>query len=242
MESQIEKSTGPSLTSLTNLILAGITKVIPCLGTFFLEAKTELLESLGRSNVSFLIMLTKYIILIKIYYFLTKITIKTIYGILRQRYFLAQAKKKFEITRLEFEELEEKIKNKVDHLSKDLKERLIGASVETLQTLLLEGKVTSVDLLHFYLLRCIKYGIPLNLPTEHCYNYALPLAEERDRVLKEKVKSKEWKSSFDMPSLFGVPVSIKDVYKIKGHDTTLGSATHIFDPEEETGKNYIIFS
>jgi len=43
--------------------------------------------------------------------------------------------------------------------------------------------------------------------------------------LKEKVLKKIWKSTEDMPVLFGIPLSMKDVFDIKGYDATLGTAT-----------------
>lgn len=89
--------------------------------------------------------------------------------------------------------------------------------------------------MQFYTIRAYEIGGRLNLVAELTYNYGLPLAKKCDDELAQKRKSGEWKSTKDMPKLFGIPISLKDVYHVKGFDSSLGSATQIFKPDKEDG-------
>lgn len=233
----MEQLTGPSIQTLITKIFTLFVTPTSIVTNIILEAYQEISASYSKSKTSLILTTIKHFILIKIYLFIAKALFNTVHGYFRRKHLFKIAQQKRELSLALFEELYEKIKNSVDHLSKDTKEKLVGASVQQLHHMLFKGDVTSVDLLHFYLLRVIRYGVELKLATEHTYEYSLPMAKERDEELQRKKKSGEWKSVDDLPCLFGVPVSVKDVFDVKGHDTTLGSANHAFDPAKKTGKN-----
>jgi Asp-tRNA(Asn)/Glu-tRNA(Gln) amidotransferase A subunit family amidase len=119
---------------------------------------------------------------------------------------------------------------------------LIGATASVIQRLLGQGKVTCQQLVKFYTKRTLKYGITLNLVTEFLYERAMKMAEEKDTILAPLVQ--KWKGMSEdaigqnmreLGLLFGVPMSLKDCFELKGTDSTLGAAVNCFKPDEEDG-------
>lgn len=233
----MEDLKGPSVESYILRVITLAQIILSYAQEAVIGAMGEIKGAYNKSTTSLIFTLVKYYVLVKIGIFAYQWISYIAYQLFRRQHLDKLASRKKKIFDMEVEELQERIKGSVDNLSKDLQDSLIGASVLNLHDLLFSGKVTSVDLVNFYTLRCIQYGPELNLVADFMYDYALQIAQKKDEELAEKRSSGLWKSVGDLPCLHGIPVSVKDVYEIKGHDTTLGSANNVFRPEEETGKS-----
>ena len=86
---------------------------------------------------------------------------------------------------------------------------------------LLEGKYTSIDLVHYFGNRVQTLGRELNLTTEELFEDAMKLASIRDMERKEAIEKGETEK---LPFLHGIPISIKDLFDMKGTLSTVGCA------------------
>ena len=112
----------------------------------------------------------------------------------------------------------------------ELESKLSSAGVAEIHQMLFdEPKITCVDLVKYYTKKSINHGLKLNLVVQFTYEYAIEHAKKRDEDLKN------YSSPKDLPCLFGIPISIKDMIKLKGYDTTLGSGTMCFNPNDDDG-------
>ena len=97
--------------------------------------------------------------------------------------------------------------------------------------LLRNRTLTSEELVNYYTKRCQEKAIPLNLITTFCYEDAIEQARSADCIYQKNLNN----PNFTPGKLLGIPISIKDVYHLKGYDTTMGCAKDCFHPEEEDG-------
>jgi fatty acid amide hydrolase len=103
---------------------------------------------------------------------------------------------------------------------------ILKSNVSGLLKHLRQRTLTSVDLLNFYTERCLTKAYDLNLISDFLYPTALKQAEAIDAVYETNKNDSKWVP----PRLYGIPISIKDVYEIEGHDCTMGSAYKCFKP------------
>lgn len=115
-------------------------------------------------------------------------------------------------------------------LSPALEEELPRADVTRIHELLKKGEVTCVDLIKFFTKLSGKRCLELNAIVDFLYDEAIGMAKEKDQQLKALISSGK-----ELPLLFGIPISLKDVLNYKNHDTSMGSAAFTFDPCDEHG-------
>ena len=108
----------------------------------------------------------------------------------------------------------------------ELKDRIIKADVTELLELLSQEVVTSEQVLITFYERAITIGRDLELITEINFEEALSQARLCDELRKKD-------PSQCKGELFGLPVSIKDCFFMKGKDTSIGSACRCFNPATE---------
>ena len=139
------------------------------------------------------------------------------------------AKKKKATAHRHMQEVGEKLKD--FKLSEEVEHGLRSYTISDIhEKLLLPGKVTCVDMVKFYTCAAYRDCYHLNHAVDFLYKEAIELAEQRDRDLP-KLKQ----GGKPLPLLFGIPMSLKDVFEFKGHDTTMGAAYHCFKPDKEHG-------
>ena len=109
-----------------------------------------------------------------------------------------------------------------------LQEKILDSDVFTLLQMLQVHEVTSEDILITYLQRASTIGLNLNLLAETNFQEALAQARECDRLRKEDPTKCQG-------TLFGIPMSIKDCFQLKGLDTTIGMASRLFNPAQKDG-------
>ena len=72
----------------------------------------------------------------------------------------------------------------------------------------------------------------MNLISDFMYDEAIEQAKQIDRIYEANKNNDDWKPE---ERLFGIPISVKDVYEIYGHDTTMGAAVNCFKPKRADG-------
>ena len=102
-----------------------------------------------------------------------------------------------------------------------LRKRLLSMDIGDLRAQLLEGTVTSVQLVHLYSQRCYTIDRELNLSAQELFNDALKLAAERDAERADAIKNG---TQDQLPYLHGIPISVKDLFSQKGYPATCGCA------------------
>lgn len=177
----------------------------------------------------------KTYILARVYWFVISLIYNKVWGYYTQSKYLKIAQKKKQITDATNLLQYNKCKQNYQKITQVKEEELLKANITLLHKWMIEGKLTPTQLHDFYTLRCYEIGCRLNLVAELIYDFSRPLAISSDEILAKNVNSGAWKSTEDMPRLFGIPISIKDVYDIAGFDTSLGTATQVFKPCEKTG-------
>ena len=85
----------------------------------------------------------------------------------------------------------------------------------------MDQKYTSVDLVHYFGNRVQTLGRELNLTTEELFEDAIKLAGIRDMERKEAIEKGD---ADKLPFLHGIPISIKDLFDMKGTMSTVGCA------------------
>ena len=69
-----------------------------------------------------------------------------------------------------------------------LRTRLLGMDIGQLREKLMDGTVTSLQLVHFFANRCYTIGRELNLSAQELFHDALKLAAKRDAEREEAIK------------------------------------------------------
>jgi len=115
--------------------------------------------------------------------------------------------------------------------SPSLKEKILNSDVVALQQMLQSQETTSEEILITYLERASTIGLTLELLADTNFEEALQQARECDRLRKEDPEKCQG-------ALFGIPMSIKDCFNLKGTDTSFGMTSRLFNPEKEDG--YIV--
>jgi len=113
----------------------------------------------------------------------------------------------------------------------DLQKLIIDATVTELMRMLNDDEVTSEQILVTYHRRAITIGRDLELITESNFKNALELARKCDEIRKNT--SKEDREKLGL--MFGIPISIKDPFLVKGLDSTCGLAARCFKPDADDG-------
>ena len=90
-----------------------------------------------------------------------------------------------------------------------------------IRSALMDGKYTSVDLVNYFGNRVQTLGRELSLTTEELFEDAMKLAAIRDLERKEAIEKGE---TDKLPFLHGIPISIKDLFDMKGTLSTVGCA------------------
>ena len=134
--------------------------------------------------------------------------------------------------RADLEERIEKVQSllKDFKLSSDLEKLLPGASISQIHKLLVEGKLTCVELVKFFTKHSWERTKGLNIVVDYMFPESFDLAKQRDEQLKKLLASKT-----PLPPLFGIPISLKDVLNVEGYDTLMGAAQNCFNPHKKTG-------
>ena len=128
-----------------------------------------------------------------------------------------------------------------EKISKEMIDRVTRLPLEKIVDELNNHKITSKQLTAIYCYRSATIGLRLNLITEVNFEAAIRQAEHCDEVRKSSKKrnwtfndSEEKIGEFLHP-LFGVPISIKDTFDIKGLSSTIGITHRAFDLKAEDG-------
>ena len=106
---------------------------------------------------------------------------------------------------------------------------ILNSSVTALRAQLLQGTVTSEQLLTIFMKRATTIGVELECLAEVNWTESLELARKADEIYKhdpQRAKSM---------SLLGIPISIKDNFNMKGFDTTVGCASRSINPAHHDG-------
>jgi Asp-tRNAAsn/Glu-tRNAGln amidotransferase A subunit and related amidases len=125
----------------------------------------------------------------------------------------------------------EQIKNfKIPKLDIDpsLEKEVLAQDATGLLEMLRTEKITSEQMLLIFIKRTVTIGLDLELITEINFEEALEQARSLDQ-LRKKDPSK------CKGELFGLPISIKDNYELKGKDSTMGIAARCFQAAKEDG-------
>ena len=135
-------------------------------------------------------------------------------------------KKRLEEARVIIQSRDSRIKKFLDTLTfsnpdidSQFKSDIVQKACYELRSLVINEKITSVDLLKIFLERSYTIGLKYNALADICHERAIAEAETRDMELKNCPKDKRETS---LGSLFGVPISIKENFKMKGTISCLG--------------------
>lgn len=113
-------------------------------------------------------------------------------------------------------------------LTDDFKEKLLQSDATTLLELLQSNKVTSTQLTTLFIQRAASIGKDLEIITEINFEEAIAQAKLCDEIRKKdptKCKGR----------LFGLPMSIKDCFYLKGKDSSGGIITYLNNPASDDG-------
>ena len=122
------------------------------------------------------------------------------------------------------------------NLAEDLIEEVLNSDVTNLKKLLDNRRLTSEQLLNIYSKRAITIGFEHELITDVNYEESLKVAKECDKIRNTKYANKPIKDNEGL--LFGIPLSIKDLFEMKGFDSNFGCGSLCNKPKTEDG--YII--
>ena len=116
-------------------------------------------------------------------------------------------------------------------LSERVESKLLSLDATGIKQMLDQNEVTSEELVRFYTKRTLTVGEKFNIAVDFMFDSAIARAREID--LARTQLSPEERAR--QPSLYGIPISIKDTFAIKGTDATLGQGINCFKPAEKTG-------
>ena len=102
-------------------------------------------------------------------------------------------------------------------LPSETKELILSSSVIQLTSLLNQQKITSEQILVTYYERTRSIGRELELVCESRFEEALQEARACDKVRQSS------KDPTTLPPLFGIPISCKEVFRLKGFDCSYGA-------------------
>lgn len=128
-----------------------------------------------------------------------------------------------------------------ENITTDFIEKITRLSIEQIIEELNSHRLTSRQLTAIYCYRTATIGLRLNLITEVNFANAISQAEKCDRVRKSSNKrnwtfeDSEDKIDEFLHPLFGVPISIKDTFDIKGLSSTIGITNRAFELKENDG-------
>ena len=122
------------------------------------------------------------------------------------------------------------------NLPQNLLEEILNSDVTNLKRLLDARKVTSEQLTLIFLQRSATIGLDLELITEIPFEEALQQARECDRIRATKYANKPVNDNEGL--FFGVPISIKDLFEMKGFEINFGCGALCNQPKAEDG--YVI--
>lgn len=116
-------------------------------------------------------------------------------------------------------------------IPENIQKIILDSSACELLALLNDGKITSVQILQVYHNRAITLGLKSEMIAQSNYKEALAVAKACD----EKRKSLSKEELTKLPPLFGLPISIKDSFDMKGLHSTCGVAKYLEKPVEVEG-------
>ena len=143
---------------------------------------------------------------------------------IRSNQFAKIAKKK----RTERDQQIKKISLPSVNISSSLKEKVLNSDATALLEMLKAQEVTSEQILITYFQRAITIGLDLELITELNFDEALVRARECDKLRKKN-------PSACRGILFGLPMSVKDAFVLKGTDCSGGMAAKLYNLAQEDG-------
>ena len=139
------------------------------------------------------------------------------------RYF--KGTKRSEQIAKEYAEKKAATKYTFEKVEEDKIDLILGAkSVSELRDLQIEGKVSCFEIVSTYCERAYTHGRENCLTADEYFTQALEEAKERDIVLR-KLKEQGKDLDQELPSLHGIPFSVKDMLYLKGTVCSLGTGT-----------------
>ncbi|XP_068949170.1 vitamin D3 hydroxylase-associated protein-like isoform X2 [Petaurus breviceps papuanus] len=183
---------------------------IACQGMLYQEGVSEALQKLGQFLLSF---------------FLALLVIAVGTCLLRKWAAKAQARAKIREAQKRREVALKKMEAAIERLKQEAPkvdpEQVLSLSLRELAHQLRQGSLSPESVLCVYMEKALEVHRELNCLTDYLEDCEVQLQE-----LKRQPKGKRG-------LLYGVPVSIKDPYDYKGHDSTCGMAYFLGKPAEE---------
>ena len=125
-------------------------------------------------------------------------------------------------------EIEQFLVDYSQHLPTEEQEKaILDSDVVGLIEMLDAQRTSSVQLLLVFLRRCITVGLKLGAITDFNHIQAMHLAEECDRKRPTLEKP--------LPALYGIPISIKNNFMLKGFDSSMGLIARFGQLDSEDG-------
>mmetsp|Transcript_10485 Transcript_10485/g.7823 ORF Transcript_10485/g.7823 Transcript_10485/m.7823 type:complete len:145 (-) Transcript_10485:441-875(-) len=98
-------------------------------------------------------------------------------------------------------------------------EEILSMPIAKLRSELIKGTFTVEELVSLYCERTYNIGRQLNFTTDELFDQALEIARAKDKELEEAKKNGV---AEELPELFGIPFSAKDLFEYKGSRATAG--------------------
>lgn len=96
-----------------------------------------------------------------------------------------------------------------------------NSDVSQIREHLLKGTFNSVDLVNYFGSRCQTIGREFGYSTEELFDTGMELAKKCDIERSEAVRNGQEKN---LPFLHGIPISLKELFAMKGKLSTVGTA------------------
>ncbi|XP_036611348.1 vitamin D3 hydroxylase-associated protein-like [Trichosurus vulpecula] len=191
-------------------LLEGRDPTVPGTWMSYQEGILEVLQKLGQFLLSFLLAL---LVIVVGTYLLQKWAAKA-----QARAKIEDAQKRREVALKKMEAAIERLKQQAPKVDP---EYVLSLSLRQLAHQLRQGSLSPESVLCIYMEKALKVHYELNCLTDYLEDCEAQLQE-----LKKQPKEKRG-------LLYGVPVSLKDPYDYKGHDSTCGMAYFLGKPAEE---------
>lgn len=104
-------------------------------------------------------------------------------------------------------------------LDEKICELLLNSDCTTIREHLFKGTFTSVDLVHYFGDRCQRIGRQIECSTEELFESAMDLARKCDAERRDAIAKG---TQNDLPFFHGIPISVKELFHMKGMLTTNG--------------------